>query len=65
MAILRAKDAKNMSHKERNEKLQELRFSLIRGKVTANKANAKTKETRKSIARLLTFNRTSMEVKKN
>ncbi len=65
MAIMKAKDARTMNPDERKKRLQELNFSLIRGKVTANKANSKTKEIKRAIARLLTFANASEEVKKN
>jgi len=42
MALLRTKD---------------LKFELVRSSVTANKANAKTKEIKRAISRLLTFNK--------
>ncbi len=56
MTILKYKDIKKMDNKEREAKLKELRFSLTKSNVTANKANAKTKEIKRAIARLLTFN---------
>lgn len=57
MAAARAKDIAKLSEKDRNEKLQELRMELIRGTVTANKAKAKTKEIKRAIARIHTFNK--------
>ena len=61
MAILRFKEIKKMDVKSREEKLKELKFELTRSNVTANKANAKTKEIKRAIARLLTFNKSNME----
>ena len=55
MALLRAPEVVKMSPQERTAKLKELRFSLTRGQVTANRATAKTKEIKKAIARLLTY----------
>ena len=55
MAILRAKEAIKMDAKARSEKLKDLRMELARAHVTANKTNAKTKEIKRAIARLLTF----------
>jgi len=55
MAILKAKDISKMSEKERKEKIKELKVELIRNKLGKSKANAK--EIKKTIARLLTFNR--------
>ena len=63
MALLKIGEIKKMSKKDREEKLKELRFALIKGSVTANKANAKTKEIKRAIARLLTFS--TIEVLKN
>ena len=61
MAILRAKDAKKMTKKERNTKIGELRLELAKANVTANKTNAKTKEIKKAISRLITFNTSEKE----
>jgi len=60
MAILRNKDIQKMSKKEREDKLNELKLELIKANVTANKANAKTKEIKRAISRLLTYSRTEM-----
>ncbi|MCH7568249.1 MAG: 50S ribosomal protein L29 [Nanoarchaeota archaeon] len=60
MAILKAKDIKRMDKKTRNEKLKDLRLELIKANVSANKTNAKTKEIKRAIARLLTYDRVSM-----
>ena len=65
MAILRAKDAKKMTKKERNTKIGELRLELAKANVTANKTNAKTKEIKKAISRLITFNTSEKEELKN
>lgn len=65
MALLKAKEAKNMPAKEREEKIKEFRSSLIRAQVTANRASAKTKEIKRSIARLLTFAQITREVSKH
>jgi len=56
MAVLRAKDVAKMDEKERKKKLTELKMELIKASVAANKTNAKTKEIKKAIARLLTVN---------
>jgi|GEM_PF-482038 len=63
MALLRFQDIKKMSGKDREEKLKELRLELVKGSVTANKANAKTKEIKRAISRLLTFNKSNMQTK--
>lgn len=55
MTVLRKKEIKGMSEKERQEKLKELRLELIKKNVPANKAGKiKTKEIKKAVARLLT-----------
>lgn len=55
MAILKVKDIEKMNSKEREEKLKELKLELIKANVTANKTNAKTKEIKRTISRLLTL----------
>ncbi len=55
MAILRQKDLVKMSEKEREEKLKDLKFELVKSNVAANKTNAKTKEIKRAIARILTM----------
>ncbi|MEI6731207.1 MAG: 50S ribosomal protein L29 [archaeon] len=55
MAILRYKDITKMQEKERMEKLKDLKMELVKAGLTANKTNAKTKEIKRAIARILTF----------
>jgi len=55
MALLRSKDVKSMTQKERTDKLESLKFELVKAHVSANKTNAKTKEIKKAIARIHTF----------
>ena len=57
MALLRMKDIKKMNEKEIKSKLNELRLELVKAGVTANKTNAKTKEIKRAISRLLTFSK--------
>ena len=57
MAIIKSKEISKMSPKERLEKLKELKFELVKANVTANKTNAKTKEIKRAISRLLTFSK--------
>ena len=52
MAVLKNKDIKSMSEKDREEKLKELRIELIKKKTKETKV--KTKEIKKAIARILT-----------
>ncbi len=59
MVLIRAKDAAKMTQKEREEKLKDLRMELVRGSVTANRANAKTKEIKRAISRLMTCQESS------
>jgi len=65
MAILKASEAKKLSLKEIQEKIKELKLELIKANVTANKTNAKTKEIKRVISRLLTFNKISKEEELN
>lgn len=57
MAIIRKKDISKMSKDEVKAKLIELRFELVKAGVTANKQNAKTKEIKRAISRLITFSK--------
>ncbi|MDO8563722.1 MAG: 50S ribosomal protein L29 [Nanoarchaeota archaeon] len=67
MANLKAKDAVKMSKEDREAKLKELKMELIRSNVTAQKSNAKTRQIKRSIARLHTItnsNKSNSEVLK-
>ena len=57
MAILKTKDIIKMDQKSKDEKLKDLRMELIKASVANNKTNAKTKEIKRTIARILTFNK--------
>ena len=61
MALLRYKDIEKMANKERTSKLEELRLEIIKANVTANRTNAKTKEIKRAISRLITFNKSRKE----
>ena len=52
MAILKTKDIQKMDESQQKEKLSELKMELVKANVTANKANAKTKEIKRAISRL-------------
>jgi len=54
MAILKSKDIARMNDKEKEDKLKELKFELIKANVAANKSGKiKIKEIRRTIARLM------------
>jgi ribosomal protein L29 len=55
MVLLRSKDIIKMDEKERTNKLKDLRMELVKANVAANKTNSKTKEIKRAIARLITF----------
>ncbi len=58
MAILKPKDISKMSVNEIKEKIKELRNELIRERVKLTKGGkTKIREIKKTIARLLTFDR--------
>lgn len=61
MALIRANDIEKMPQKDKDEKLKELRLELVRAGVTANKTNAKTKEIKRAISRLITFSKSAKE----
>jgi len=56
MTRLKTKDIKKMSKEEQNKKMEELKFELVKSKVSAGKGSSKTKEIKKTIARILTLN---------
>ena len=55
MAVLRIKEARKMNVKDMDEKLNDLKMELTKANVTSKKTNAKTKEIKRAIARLLTL----------
>ena len=62
MAILKVNDISKMSEKERNSKIQDLKMELMKDRASAGKGGKmKTKEIKKTIARLLTFNNQNKE----
>ncbi len=54
-----------MSKNDRDAKLKELKLELVKASVTANRTNAKTKEIKKAIARILTQNNSRKEEVQN
>lgn len=57
MASLKIKDIRNLSAKDREKKLKELKLELVKSKVNAAKSgNSRSKDIRKIIARILTIN---------
>ena len=65
MALTRFKELAKLSQKDRDEKMKELRFELVKAGVTANRTNAKTKEIKRAISRLMTLNNSGKEALKN
>jgi|TARA_Y100000310_G_scaffold122529_1_gene121228 ribosomal protein L29 len=62
MAILKAKDISKMSEKEINEKINDLKLELIKNQINSGKGGKlKTNEIKRTVARLLTFNRLKKE----
>ena len=55
MAVLKFKDVEKMSDKDAEEKLKELKMELIKNRAS-KKTKVQTKEIKKAIARILTFN---------
>jgi ribosomal protein L29 len=56
MTILKAKDIKSMSKEDKEKKLKELKLELIKSKGKASQGGSlKTKEIKKTIARILTI----------
>ena len=57
MTLLRYADINKIDKKQREDKIKELYFERMKAGVTANKTSSKTKEIKKAIARLLTYER--------
>ncbi len=56
MAILKTKEIKTMSKGDREKKLKELKLELMKAKAKASQGGSlKTKEIKRTIARLLTM----------
>ena len=65
MAIIKTRDIAKMSQKEIEDKIKDLKIELIKEKINTSKGGKlKTKEIKRTIARLLTFNRQNKSVKK-
>ena len=65
MAILKSKDIKKLSEKEIEDKIKDLKMELIKNRVNASKGGKlKTREIKRTIARLLTFNRLKESIEK-
>jgi ribosomal protein L29 len=65
MAIIKTKEIKKLNKNEREEKIKDLKMELIKSRVNKNKeGKQKPKEIKKTIARLLTFNRLEETIKK-
>lgn len=58
MVILKSKEIAKMTAKEIEEKIKELKMELVKERVSAARGGKlKTREIKRTIARLLTFNR--------
>ena len=55
MALIRKQEIQKMNDSQINEKMAELKIELVKANVTANKSNAKTKEIKRAISRLLSM----------
>ena len=65
MAILKAKEVSKMDMKVATEKIKELKLELMKSKAATQKSSGKTKELKRAIARLLTFNSARKTMEKN
>ena len=63
MAVLKFKDIERISKDERADKIKELKMELIKNKAST-KTKTNTREIKKAIARILTFNRINKSVEK-
>ncbi len=53
---LKMKEIHKMGNEERMKKIEELKFELVKSKGSSSKGTAKSKEIKKTIARILTLN---------
>jgi ribosomal protein L29 len=61
-----AENFRNIGGEERNKKMKELKLELVKAMASAQKAgSSKTKQTKKMIARMLTFNKSGTDELKN
>ncbi|RLG12349.1 50S ribosomal protein L29 [Candidatus Pacearchaeota archaeon] len=59
---LKTKEISSMEKKEREKRIQELRLELLKSKIDAQKnGGSRVKEIKKTIARLITFNKSQKE----
>ena len=56
MTRLKTKEIQKMSKEEKMKKIEELKLELVKSKVNATKGSSKSKEIKKTIARILTLN---------
>ncbi len=56
MAVLKAKEVVKMNLKSRNDRLNELKLELMKSMSGTQKSLGKTKEIKRAIARIKTFN---------
>ena len=63
MAILKSKDIKKMSKEEIKDKIKELKIELIKESINLAKGGKiKIKEIKRTMARLMTFNRINKDL---
>lgn len=63
MAVIKNSDISKMSNKERDEKIKELKMELMKERVNVAKGGKiKIREMKRTIAKLLTFNKLNKPV---
>jgi ribosomal protein L29 len=60
---MKAKEIREMKQEERNKKLKELKMELIKSGANEQNSNSKKKEIKKTIAKILTINKSEEEKK--
>jgi ribosomal protein L29 len=56
MTRLKTKEIQKMNNEEKMKKIEELKLELVKSRVNAAKGSSKSKEIKKTIARILTLN---------
>lgn len=55
--MVKASELKNLSKEMKEQKLKDLKLELVKSKTSNSKTSSKTKEIRKTIAKILTLNK--------
>ncbi len=64
--MLKSKEIANMGSKEREKKMKELKFEIVKARAEAAKTgSSKVKEAKRTLAKIMTFNKSYKEALNN